>query len=69
VCAPVEQIAHEQAAPTARGFRRRNLAHLPLRAAIGLSPEEVKASSTAYTRIGEERSFEIDAVDPQRVKR
>jgi transposase len=67
--APLQQVTYERAAPTARVLPADNFAHLPVSATIELIPEEVKADPTAYERIGEERSFEIDVVAPQLVKR
>ena len=67
--APVQQVSYERAALTARVLPADNFAHLPVSATIELIPEEVKADPTAYERIGEERSFEIDVVAPQLVKR
>ena len=49
--------------------QRINFAHLAVSATIEVIPEEVKADPTAYERIAEERSFEIDVVAPQLVKR
>jgi len=67
--APLQQVTYERAAPTARVLPADNFAHLPVSATIELIPEEVKADPAAYERIGEERSFEIDVVAPQLVKR
>jgi transposase len=67
--APLQQVTYERAAPSARVLPADNFAHLPVSATIELIPEEVKADPAAYERIGEERSFEIDVVAPQLVKR
>jgi transposase len=65
----LQQVTYERAAPSARVLPADNFAHLPVSATIELIPEEVKADPAAYERIGEERSFEIDVVAPQLVKR
>ncbi len=42
---------------------------LPVKETIELTPEEVKADPDLYEKIGEERTFEVDIVLPQLVKR
>ena len=42
---------------------------LPVKETIELTPEEVKADPDLYEKIGEERTFEVDIVPPQLVKR
>jgi len=44
-------------------------AHLPVTETIELIPESVKKDPELYERIGEERTFEIDVVPPQVMKR
>ncbi len=42
---------------------------LPVKETIEIIPDEVKADPDLYERIGEERTFEVDIVKPQLVKR
>jgi transposase len=43
--------------------------NLPVVETIEVIPEEVKADPDLYERIGEERTFEVDLIQPQLVKR
>jgi transposase len=43
--------------------------NLPVAETIEIVPDEVKAAPDLYERIGEERTFEVDVVQPQLVKR
>jgi transposase len=70
VAAPaVQQVSYERSAPVARVLPAENFADLPVQETVEIIPAEVRAEPAAYERIGEERSFEIDVVPPQLVKR
>ena len=57
------------ASPAERTTPAERFAKLPVKETITIEPEEVKAAPSAYERIGEEKTFEIDIVPPQLYKR
>jgi transposase len=68
---PKQQISYERQAPKPekRAAPAELYAKLPVTETIVLEPEEVKAAPTAYERIGEERTFEVEITPPQLTKR
>lgn len=66
-----EKIAYERtkgAKPT-RATAAETFAKLPVTETVEIIPEPVKKDPDLYERIGEERTFEVDVVPPQLVKR
>jgi transposase len=66
---PRTVTSHERRAPKERPMPAEAFAHLPVIEVIEIIPEEVKAHPERYERIGEERTFEVDLVQPKLVKR
>ena len=62
-------VTYERKAPVGRMTPEEHFASLPVTETIELIPDEVKAAPERYERIGEERTFEVDLVAPQLVKR
>ena len=58
-----------QPAPEKRPIPAETFAHLPVTETVVIEPEEVKLKPEDYERIGEERTFEVEMVPPQLVKR
>jgi transposase len=58
-----------QPAPEKRKLPAENFARLPIKETIVIEPPEVLAEPEAYERIGEERTFEVDLVQPELFKR
>lgn len=56
-------------APEKRPMPAQVFAHLPVAEVVELIPDEVKAEPAAFERISEERTFEVDVIGPQLVKR
>lgn len=68
---PIETITYERSAGPAskRTLPAESFAHLPVKETVEIVPEAVRADPEVYERIGEERTFEVDLVPPQRFKR
>ena len=64
-----ETVSYERAACRARSTPAETFASLPVTEVVEIIPEEVRAHPEAYERIGEERTFEVDIVQPRLVKR
>lgn len=64
-----QTVSYEREAPKARVTPAENFAHLPVTETLELIPEEVQADPAGYERIGEERTFEVDIIQAQLVKR
>jgi len=62
-------VSYERAAPKERPTPAETFANLPVVETIEIIPDEVKANPEAYERIGEERTFEVDILQPKLVKR
>jgi transposase len=62
-------VSYERQAPKARPTPAENFANLPVTERIEIVPPEVQAHPELYERIGEERTFEVDILAPQLVKR
>jgi transposase len=62
-------VSYERAEPAERPTPAETFAHLPVLEVVEIIPEEVKAHPELYERIGEERTFEVDLVQPKLVKR
>ena len=62
-------ITYERVTPRERPVPAETFANLPVIETIELIPEAVKAAPQDYERIGEERTFEVDIVQPKLVKR
>lgn len=62
-------VSYERQAPKARPTPAENFAHLPVTETIEITPPAVLDHPELYERIGEERTFEVDIVPPQLVKR
>src|SRR5215207_944630 len=56
-------------APEKRPMPAEVFAQLPVAESIEIIPDEVKAEPAAFERISEERTFEVDIIGPQLVKR
>lgn len=56
-------------APEKRPMPAQVFAHLPVAEVVELIPAEVQAEPAAFERISEERTFEVDLIGPQLVKR
>lgn len=69
--ARVQTITYERAkvAKEARQVPAEAFAHLPVVETIEIVPEAVKSDPELYERIGEERTFEVDVIEPKLVKR
>ena len=52
-----------------RTLPAQSFAHLPVKETVVIEPEEVKRDPALYEKIGEERTFEVDAIAPQLFKR
>ena len=66
----VQQVSYERVKQEARRVSaQERFEKLPVKETIELIPDEVKAAPQLYERIGEERTFEVDIVPPQLVKR
>jgi len=67
----VETITYERATPAKEPRRvpAETFAKLPVVETIEIVPEPVKQEPELYERIGEERTFEIDVIEPKLVKR
>jgi len=67
----VETVSYERlAAPREkRAVPAEVFKDLPVKQTVVIEPEEVKARPELYERIGEERTFEVDVISPQLVKR
>ena len=66
-----ETITYERAKPTKepRVTPAETFAHLPVTETVEIVPEPVKQDPDLFERIGEERTFEVDVIPPQLVKR
>jgi transposase len=65
-----QTISYERRAKgTPRTTPQESFQHLPVKEAIELIPDEVKADPELYERIGEETTFEVDISDPKLYKR
>lgn len=69
--APKQTITYErEKAPKApRSVPAEAFAHLPVVETIEIVPEAVKQDPDLYERIGEERTFEVDVIEPKLVRR
>lgn len=67
----VETITYERAKPAKepRSMPAETFAKLPVVETIEIVPEAVKQDPELYERIGEERTFEVDVIEPKLVKR
>ena len=67
----VEQITYERTKPTGqkRPLPAETYANLPVKETVVIEPEEVLQDPDAFEKIGEEKTFEIDIVPPQMLKR
>jgi transposase len=67
----VETITYERAKPAKEPRRvpAETFAKLPVVETIEIVPEAVKEEPELYERIGEERTFEVDMIEPKLVKR
>jgi transposase len=67
----VETITYERAKPAKepRSVPAETFAKLPVVETIEIVPEAVKEEPELYERIGEERTFEVDVIEPKLVKR
>jgi transposase len=67
----VETITYERAKPAKEPRRvpAETFAKLPVVETIEIVPEAVKEEPELYERIGEERTFEVDVIEPKLVKR
>ena len=67
----VETITYERAKPAKhpRSVPAETFAKLPVVETIEIVPEPVKQEPELYERIGEERTFEVDVIEPKLVKR
>jgi transposase len=67
----VETITYERAKSTKepRSVPAETFAKLPVIETIEIVPEAVKEDPELYERIGEERTFEVDVIEPKLVKR
>ena len=59
----------EKTAKAPRSAPAEAFADLPVAETVEIIPEEVKRDPELYERIGEERTFEVDVVEPKLVKR
>jgi len=68
---PAETITYQRAAGPApkRTLPAESFAHLPVKETVEIIPEAVRADPSAYERIVEERTFQVDLVPPQLFKR
>jgi transposase len=65
-----ETVSYERTvAKEKRPIPAETFKHLPIVETIEIVPEEVKKAPELYEKIGEERTFEVDVVAPQLVKR
>ena len=62
-------VSYERQPPRARATPAESFAHLPVKETIEIVPQEVRDAPERYERIGEERTFELDIVPPQILKR
>ena len=62
-------VTYERTVGAQRPTPAENFSHLPVVETVEIIPEAVKANPEAYERIGEERTFEVDIVQPRLVKR
>ena len=69
--AKIQKVSYERlAAPREkRPVPAEAFKNVPVKETIVIEPDEVKADPEAYERIGEERTFEVDIVPPQILKR
>ena len=69
--ARVETITYERAkaAREPRQVPAEAFAHLPVAETIEIVPDAVQRDPDLYERIGEERTFEVDVIEPKLVKR
>lgn len=67
----VETITYERAKPAKepRSVPAETFSKLPVVETIEIVPEAVKQEPALYERIGEERTFEVDVIEPKLVKR
>lgn len=66
----VQQASYERVKQEARRVSaQERFEKLPVKETIEIIPEEVKAAPQQYEKIGEEKTFEVDIVPPQLVKR
>ena len=66
----VQKIAFERVKQEGkRVSAQERFENLPVKETIEIIPEEVKAAPDQYEKIGEEKTFEVDIVPPQLVKR
>jgi len=66
----IETITYERTrAKQTRAVPAEAFAHLPVVETIEIVPAAVKAEPELYERIGEERTFEVDVIEPKLVKR
>lgn len=66
----MQQISYERVKQEARRVSaQERFEKLPVKETIELIPDEVKAAPGQYEKIGEERTFEVDVIPPQLVKR
>jgi transposase len=66
---PIEKVSYERSKPGKREDVAERFEKLPVKETIVIDPEEVKAAPHLYECIGEERTFEVDVVEPKLVKR
>jgi transposase len=68
---PVEKVSYERRkpAPEKRPIPAEVFAHLPVQEVTVVVPDEVKAQPEAFEQISEERTFEVELIGPQLVKR
>ena len=71
LAAPRQTITYEResAQPAQRQTPEKLFAKLPVKETVEIVPDEVKAAPTAYEKIGEEKTFEVDITPPQLFKR
>lgn len=68
---PTQTVTYERRAPKPekRPVPAEVFAQLPVTETIEIVPDEVQAEPAAFERISEERTFEVDLIGPQLVKR
>ena len=69
--APTETISYERQKPRHKGREvpAEHFADVPVKEAVEIIPEEVKADPQLYEKIGQEETFEIDVTPPKLFKR
>jgi len=67
--APDRAFAIRDMTPSGLPLPAENFAHLPVVETIEIVPEAVQRDPDLYERISEERTFEVDVIEPKLVKR